>query len=133
MATNRTRRWGSSSRSSRGSRRRTTVRSSGKRAARGYESVSNSFSQRIASYKCLTTQTVGAARTTRPSPATLTSMSRLIEKGAVIQKVSATQVRRWSNTSRTPKSAASAKTVMQRRFGKGIIKAVATDKSGGAA
>ncbi|MEE9294865.1 MAG: hypothetical protein V3W34_07900 [Phycisphaerae bacterium] len=123
MATNRTGRWGSSTRSPTGS--------SGKRFVSGYQTVCNSFNKKIASYKCLTTQATGPAKCARPTPATLNSFGKWIEKGAIIQKVSSAQVKRWASTNRTFKSATSAKTVLQQRFGKGCIKAVACDKAGG--
>lgn len=144
MATNRAGRWGSSSsrtRNSTRSRTLTRTRSSGNagtlggsRVVSGYQSVCNDFDKKIASYRCLASQAKGPARCPRPTPATLNSFSRWIEKGAIIQKVSSTQIKRWAGTtSTTPtlKSATSAKTVLQNRFGKGCIKAVTCDKSGG--
>ena len=144
MATNRARRWGSrSSRTRTSTRSRTLTRSrstgssgslGGTRVVSGYQSVCNGFDKKIASYRCLASQAKGPARCPRPSPATLNSFSRWIEKGAVIQKVSPTQIKRWAgsaSTTRTFKSATSAKTVLQKRFGRGCIKAVTCDKSGG--
>ena len=60
----------------------------------------------------------------------LNSMSRWIEKGAVVQKISAAQVRRMGKTTQPIKSSATAKNVLCRKFGKNSIKAVAPAKSG---
>ncbi len=126
MATNRTGNWGWGSRSS-----RTTSRTSTKKPVQGYQTFCNNVNNKIASYRCLTAQATGPARYTRPSPATLSTFSKWIEKGAIIHKVSATQVKRWSKTSQACTSAASAKTVMSHRFGKSTIKAVTSSKTGG--
>lgn len=74
---------------------------------------------------------MGPARKSRPSPASLNSFSKWIEKGAVVQKVSATQLRKWSSSKQAFKSTASAKSCMEHRFGKGAIKAVIPNKTGG--
>ncbi len=126
MATNRTGFWHTSS-----GGWKTGKKSSGTKTATGYASVFKSFSSKIASYKCLSAQTVGSAKCTRPSPAMLNSFSKWIDKGATVHKVSAAQVKRWSKTNRCFKSAASAKSVMQTCFGRSTIKAVTCDKSGG--
>ena len=90
----------------------------------------DTFTRKISSYKTLCGQATGAAKTTRPSPATLNTFSKWIEKGAVIHKVSATQVTRWADATRRIKSAPAAKSALARYFGKGVIKAVTCDKGG---
>jgi len=57
-------------------------KSSGKQTAPGYKNICDSFTKKIASYKTLCGQAVGPAKVSRPSPATLNSFSKLIEKGA---------------------------------------------------
>ena len=98
--------------------------------APGYKSVCEGFTRKIASYKTLCGQAMGAAKATRPSPTTLNSFAKWIEKGAVIRKVTGTQVKRWAKATRQVKSAASAKTMLCKRFGKSVIKAVTMEKSG---
>ena len=98
--------------------------------APGYKNVWNCFNQKIASYKTLCGQASGPARFTRPSPTTLNTMAKWIDKGAVVHKISGAQVKRWSKSNKAFKSAASAKTVLAKRFGKSTIKAVTTDKGG---
>ena len=110
----------------RSKRTRTTT----KTTAPGYKNVYDTFYRRITSYKTLCGQTTGSARTTRPSPATLNSFGKWIEKGAVVHKVSGVQVKRWAGTTQQVKSAATAKTWLTRCFGKSVIKAVTKDKSG---
>lgn len=104
--------------------------SSSKSMAPGYKNICDTFSRRIASYKTLCGQAMGPAKATRPSPTTLNSFSRWIEKGAVIHKVSGVQLKRWAQAARQVKSATAAKTVLCKRFGKSVIKAVTVEKSG---
>jgi hypothetical protein len=121
----------SGTRSSGGSRSSArTSKSPTKKTAPGYSSVCNSFNQRIQSYKTLCAQTCGAAKVSRPTPAALNTMAKWVEKGAVIQKVSSAQIKRWTNANSTFKSAATAKSALSRKFGKSTIKAVTRDKSG---
>jgi len=98
--------------------------------APGYKSICDNFTRRIASYRTLCGQTTGPARHSRPSPATLNSFSKWIEKGAVVFKVSPAQVKKWSKTTQTVKSPTSAKNALAKCFGRSVIKAVTSDKSG---
>ncbi len=112
------------------STRRTSRTTSSKSAAAGYSTLCTTFQQQISSLRTLCNQATGTASSRRPSPATLYAFSRWITKGAVIHRVSSSQLKRWSGTSRTFTSPTTAKSVLQKRFGKGTIKAVTTDKSG---
>lgn len=96
----------------------------------GYKNVWSCFGQKIESYKTLFAQTTGAAKFHRPTPTTLNSFAKWVDKGAVVHKISPTQIKRWSKVNKTFTSPASAKTVLQKCFGKGVIKAVTAEKSG---
>ncbi len=115
--------WGSN-------RRAKSARSSARATAPGYKNVCDTFNRKISSYRTLCGQASGPAKGTRPSPATLNTMSKWIEKGAVVQKVSAAQVRRMGRSAQPVKSATTAKNVLCRKYGKSAIKAVAPAKSG---
>lgn len=116
--------WSSGSRSSKGTK--TTVT----KPVAGYTFVCNMFDAKISSYKTLCAQGKGPAKATRPSATTLNTFGKWIEKGAIIHKVSCTQIKKWGNTHQTCKSATTAKTTLCRRFGKSTIKAVTMDKTG---
>ncbi len=114
----------------------TTGRSTGATIPAKYKTVSNSFAAKINSYKMLYNQTCGAAKCTRPTTTTLNTFANWINKGAVVQCCTKTQVVRWANASnvnfnsRTP-TIASCKNVLAKKFGKATIKAVAQTKTGG--
>ncbi len=134
MAMNRSARMGSTSRSSWASSSRSShssTRSMGKKPVSGYQSVWNCFNNKISSYKFLTAQTMGPAKHGRPTAASLNTFAKWIEKGAIVHKVTPTQLKRWSNTSQQFKTVSSAKTAMCKKFGKGPIKAVICNKTGG--
>ena len=131
MATNRTGRWRTSTRNATGRRTSTSSYSSTTRPAPGYTSVYNNFNNKISSYKFLTAQTTGTAKSQRPTAASLNSFGKWIEKGAIVHRVSGTQLRKWSHTTQQFKTTASAKNCIQNRFGKGPIKAVIPNKTGG--
>jgi hypothetical protein len=117
-----------SSPSSRGS---TSTRRTTTRVVPGYAQVGNQFEQKIASYRTLFNQAKGPAKFQRPAPATLSSFANWIDKGAVVQRVSAAQCTRWSTTGRPCRTAAAAKAALTSKFGRTTIKAVMKDKSGG--
>lgn len=106
------------------------AKSPARKVAPGYSSVCNSFSQRIQSYKTLCAQTMGPARKSRPSTATLNTLAKWVEKGAVIHKVSPAQIKRWTKVNSTFKTTAPVKNALAKKFGKTTIKAVCQDKSG---
>lgn len=119
-------RWASSS-----SRGTSTSRRTSTRVVPGYAQVGNQFEQKIASYRTLFNQAKGPAKFSRPAPATLASFANWIDKGAVVQRVSAAQCTRWSTTGRPCRTAAAAKAALTSKFGRTTIKAVLKDKSGG--
>ncbi len=100
-----------------------------------YKGCCNTFARKIQSFKKLFDQTKGAAKCTRPSPTTLNTFANWINKGAVVQMVTPTQVARWAKTCnknfnvRTPTPNA-CKTVLCAKFGKTTIKAVCRSKTG---
>jgi hypothetical protein len=103
--------------------------------ASAYRNVSTCLAEKIASYKTLYAQTQGPGKFGRPSPAILNTFAKWIDKGAIIQTVSTTQLSRWAQLSRRPfnsrnPSVSACKTVLAAKFGKNLIKAVARAKNG---
>ena len=122
--------WGRSTTKGRGKKKTGTAVPS------GYKSVSNTFENKICSFRTLFAQTKGTAKFGRPSPATLNSFANWINKGAIIQTVSCAQIARWGKSMNTKNfnsrevTANSCKTILFKKFGKSTIKAVARTKSG---
>ena len=56
-------------------------------------------------------------------------MSKLVDKGAVIQTVTNAQLKRWAKAKRTISSTAGAKSVLTKKFGKSPIKAICPGKN----
>ena len=102
----------------------------------GYKVVSNSFENKITSFRTLFAQTKGTAKFGRPSPAILNSFANWINKGAIVQTVSCAQITRWGKAaSKKPFNSReittnTCKTVLFKKFGKSTIKAVCRTKSG---
>lgn len=100
-----------------------------------WRNCSDSFANKIYSYRTLYNQTKGPARYGRPSPTTLNSFANWINKGAMVHTITTAQVARWAKTTkknfstRTPTPTA-CKNVLWAKFGKNTIKAVARTKSG---
>ena len=100
-----------------------------------YRTVFNTFQCKINSYKTLYNQTRGPAKYTRPTPAILNTFANWINKGAVVQTVTRTQVAKWArntkwNFSPSNPNTTACKNVLATKFGKQTIKAVARTKSG---
>ena len=100
-------------------------------AARGYNQIYDTFETRYRSYRMLWDQTRGTCKGNRPSPATLKTFANWINKGANVWKVTNTQINKWCHTKQTFKSCATAKTALCGKFGKGTIKAITWNKTGG--
>jgi len=103
--------------------------------APSYKGVCTTFAGKVDSFKTLVNQTKGPARCPRPSPATLNSFANWINKGAIVQTCSTAQVAKWAraankNFNTRTKSVTSCKNILQKKFGKTTIKAVACTKSG---
>ena len=112
---------------------KTGNKNKGSGTATGYATCCNDFNQKAASWKTLASQTKGAASCPRPTPAQLNTFGNWINKGAVVQTVTATKVNNWAKTNKmnfTKSSPASCKTVLQAKFGKTCIKAVCRNKTG---
>ncbi len=127
--------FGGTSTSSQGMGTRTKGSITGRNVPVAWKSCSDSFINKMNSYKMLYNQTMGPAKHQRPSPTTLNTFANWVGKGAVIQTVSAAQVNRWAKTTsknfNTRTSTPNAcKTVLCAKFGKTTIKAVARSKSG---
>lgn len=95
-----------------------------------YASVRSQFQSKMNYYKTLCAQTSGGASKGRPTPTQLNQFSKWIEKGAVIQNVSNTQLNRWAGKSRNW-TVGAAKTTLTSKWGRSCIKAVAPSKTGG--
>ncbi|MCP4591930.1 MAG: hypothetical protein GY842_14445 [bacterium] len=111
-----------------GSAGRSTTKSSSSRM--NYTTLKNNWQQKINSYRTLYSQTQGTANYGRPSASTLNSFGNWINKGAVVQTVSAAQINRWSKTDKKCATATAAKNVLWTKFGKSPIKAVCKSKTG---
>ncbi len=98
-----------------------------------YASVRSNLQNKANYFKTLANQTTGSKTSQRPSPTQLNSFSKWIDKGAVLQSVSNTQLSRWAGKTAKNKSwsVASAKSTLAKQFGKTSIKAVAYNKTGG--
>jgi hypothetical protein len=95
-----------------------------------YSNLRCNFQQKINGYRTLYNQTQGTGGTNRPSPTTLNTFASWINKGAVIHKVSPTQICRWSKTNQKFTSVNAVKTALCNKFGKTPIKAVCKSKGG---
>lgn len=115
---------------------RTNKSSTTKTVPASYKSVNNAFQGKMNSYKTLYNQTWGPAKFSRPSTSVLNTFSNWVNKGAVIQICTCAQLSRWARTTNkafnsrnaTP---AACKNVLNAKFGKSTIKAVARTKTGG--
>ena len=100
-----------------------------------YKEVCNTFTWKINSFRTLYNQVRGPAKYDRPSPMVLNTFANWINKGAIVQTCTRTQLAKWARATnktfgaRTP-SAANCKTVLDAKFGKNAIKAVARTKTG---
>ena len=92
-----------------------------------FRKVFNTFKTKIQSYQTLVRQTQGTG-SGGPTAANLNSLSKWVDKGAVIQTVSNAQLKRWSHTSKTYTSPTAAKNVLTKKFGKTPIKAICPGK-----
>jgi len=101
-----------------------------------YSKVCTAFQHKIASYKTLCNQAMSTTgKYTRPKPATLNSFANWINKGAIVQTVSCTQIAKWAkstncNFNTKTASPTSCKTVLCKKFGKSSIKAVCRTSTG---
>ena len=95
-----------------------------------YAGVRTTFENKMNAYKALCTQTTGSTSKFRPTPAQLNSFARWVDKGAIIQTVSNTQLNRWSGSPKTW-TPGTVRTCLSKKFGKTCIKAVAYNKTGG--
>lgn len=125
--------WGGSSTNKRTKAKRTASSAGG---STGYKSVCSTLEKKINSYRVIVGQTKGAAgRFPRPTPATLNSFANWVNKGAIIQTVSPTQVARWSKSTKfnfntKNPSPTTCKNVLCAKYGKSAIKAVCRTANG---
>lgn len=95
--------------------------------------MSSTCAQKIQSWKNILNQTRGPASCKRPTPAQLNTFANWVNKGAVVQTVTAAKVNKWAmakNKTFTKTSPASCKNVLAAKFGKNAIKAVCLSKTG---
>ena len=117
-------------------KRTKSKRSSGIKSAGGYKGVCTTFQNKISSYRTLMDQTKGVAgKYPRPTPAILNSFANWVNKGAIVQMVSPTQVARWAkstkyNFSTQNPTPTACKNVLCAKFGKSTIKAVCRTRTG---
>ena len=100
-----------------------------------YKGICATFNWKIASFRTLYNQAYGPAKYTRPTPATLNTFANWINKGNIIQTCTGNQVAKWARTSNVNFNARTAtpvmcKNVLNKKFGKTTIKAVARTKTG---
>jgi hypothetical protein len=100
-----------------------------------YRTCCNNFEQKIASYKTLCAQTHGTGSWGKPSPTTLNSFANWINKGAIVQTCTPSQISRWARSTnknfnpRNP-SPTACKSILTAKFGRSCIKAVCITKNG---
>src|SRR3972149_3877999 len=113
-------RWGGSGWGS-GSWRGTT-RSSAKSAASGrsFHTIKNEIQKKIDSFQYLVSTTDNGNKNWTPTPATITKFANLVNKGAVIHKVTGRQIAKWAKWSRPCSSPTSALRVLKDRFGTAV-------------
>ncbi len=92
--------------------------------------VRTTFQNKMNAYKVLCNQTMGGKSGHSPTPTQLKTFSKWVDKGAIIQNVSNTQLNRWAGKTKNW-TVGTAKTTLCNKFGKTTIKAVAYNKSGG--
>ncbi len=100
-----------------------------------YKTFHTTFANKINSFRTLFNQTQGPAKCGRPSPTVLNTFAKWVNKGAIVQTVTASQVAKWAKSTnknfnmRNP-SPTACKNVLCAKFGKNAIKAVARTKTG---
>ena len=100
-----------------------------------YRNWNYNFQNKINSFRTLYNQTWGPAKCARPTVATLNTFTNWINKGAIVQVVTPTQVAKWAKYTKKTFNVRTAtpttcKNVLLTKFGKNTIKAVARTKSG---
>lgn len=108
---------------------------SGVKVAPSYRACSNTFQNKIHSFKTLFSQTCGAATKPRPSTAVLNTFANWINKGAIVQTCTNAQVTRWArsckkNFNTRTGTPTTCRNILTTAFGKNTIKAVARTKTG---
>ncbi|MFH0980382.1 MAG: hypothetical protein V2A79_02450 [Planctomycetota bacterium] len=95
-----------------------------------YTVLRENFQHKIDAYRTLYNEAQGTPGKGCPTPATLNTFANWVSRGAIIHRVSATQINRWSDLDRKCTTANLAKNVLWNKFGKTPIKAVCKSKSG---
>ncbi len=103
--------------------------------APNYRACSNTFQNKIHSFKTLFSQTYGSAKKPRPSTAVLNTFANWINKGAIVQTCTNAQVSRWArvykkNFNTRTGTPTTCRSILAKAFGKNTIKAVARTKTG---
>jgi hypothetical protein len=125
--------WGSGTSSKRAKSKRTSAAKGG---VGGYKSVNTTCQNKISSYRTLMGVTKGTSgKFPRPTPSTLNTFANWINKGAVVQMVSPSQVARWAkatshNFNPQNPTPTACKNVLCKKFGKSTIKAVCRTATG---
>ena len=95
-----------------------------------FSSVRSNIQNKINSYRTLCNQTTGGTSKSRPTPAQLNTFAKWVDKGAMIQNVTPTQLNRWAGKPQNW-TTISAKQQLFSKYGKSCIKAVTSSKTGG--
>ena len=100
-----------------------------------WRQVCDNFAGKVSSYKTLYNQTYGTAQFTRPTPQTLNTFANWVNKGAVIQTCTTAQLTKWAHTTNVKfnnrqATTTSCRNVLNKKWGKNTIKAIARSKSG---
>ena len=108
---------------------------SGVKVAPNYRACSNTFQDKIHSFKTLFGQTCGSATKPRPTTAVLNTFANWINKGAIVQTCTTAQVTRWARSCKKNFNArtgtpTTCRNILTTTFGKNTIKAVARTKTG---
>jgi len=127
--------WARPSSNPNGSTRKNARKSGSTTGSSAYRTCCNNFEKKIDSYKTLCEQTRGAGSYGKPSPTTLNSFANWVNKGAIVQTCTPSQISRWARSTnknfnpRNP-SPTACKNVLTAKFGRNCIKAVCRTKSG---
>ena len=95
-----------------------------------YTSVRTNCQKKIEAFRTIINNAAPSSAKSGATATQLNSFSKWIDKGAIVQNVSNTQLNRWAGKTRKW-TVGAAKTTLSGKFGKSAIKAVAPSKTGG--
>lgn len=89
-------------------------------SSRSFNTIRNDLQTKICSYQFLFATTKGGKKSWCPTPATISKFTNLVNKGAVIHKVTGQQVAKWAHTHKPYTSPTSAYKALKSRFGSAV-------------